>query len=96
MGKLGILETEEKCYLSGSSYNIHRHHIYFGSGYRKISEANGFTVHLRADYHNASNRGVHCGNKKLDLFLKKKCQEEFEKTHTREEFMALIGRNYLD
>ena len=27
--------------------------------------------------------------------LKKECQEEFEKTHTHDEFMKLIGRNYL-
>jgi hypothetical protein len=28
--------------------------------------------------------------------LKMECQREYERHHTRAEFMALIGRNYLD
>ena len=28
--------------------------------------------------------------------LKKKAQEEYEKTHSREDFMKIIKRNYLD
>lgn len=31
----------------------------------------------------------------LDLRLKQDCQRKFEETHSREEFMAIIGRNYL-
>lgn len=31
----------------------------------------------------------------LDLRLKQDCQRRFEETHSREEFMAIIGRNYL-
>ena len=30
------------------------------------------------------------------LVYKKRCQQEYEKTHTREEFIKLIKRNYLD
>jgi len=30
------------------------------------------------------------------LFLKKICQQMYERTHTREQFMKLIGRNYLE
>jgi hypothetical protein len=30
------------------------------------------------------------------LMLKRHCQMKFEETHSREEFMSLIGRNYLD
>ena len=32
---------------------------------------------------------------RLDLRLKQDCQRRFEETHTRAEFMAIIGRNYL-
>jgi hypothetical protein len=28
--------------------------------------------------------------------LKQHCQMAYEKEHTREDFMALIGKNYLD
>ncbi len=29
------------------------------------------------------------------MALRKKCQAKFEETHTRAEFMAIIGKNYL-
>lgn len=31
-----------------------------------------------------------------DTELKKLCQERFEQDHSREEFMKIVGRNYLD
>lgn len=42
-----------------------------------------------------SNEGVHF-NRELDLKLKRECQEKFEETHSREEFMKIIGKNYLE
>ena len=42
-----------------------------------------------------SNYGVH-NDAKLDLEIKQMAQREFEKTHTREEFMKIFGKNYLD
>ena len=47
-----------------------------------------------ADLHNGSDRGVHF-DRAFDLQLKRECQEKYEETHTREDFMRLIGRNYL-
>ena len=41
-----------------------------------------------------SDYGVHF-DRELDLRLKRECQEEFEKRHSHEEFMAIFGRNYL-
>ena len=29
------------------------------------------------------------------MMLKRHCQMKYEETHSREEFMALIGKNYL-
>ena len=95
MGK-SILQTEKECYITGSTYNLHKHHIYFGNPGRKISEKNGFWVYLTGALHNQSNDGVHGKNgHELDLKLKRDCQSKFEETHSREEFMKLIGRNYL-
>lgn len=34
-------------------------------------------------------------NKEMDLELKRVYQKEYEKTHTREEFIKLIGKSYL-
>ena len=90
-----IMQTEKVCYITGSIYNLHRHHIYAG-GRRKISEEHGFWVYLTGALHNQSNDGVHGKNgHALDLKLKKDCQRKFEETHSREEFLAIIGRSYL-
>ncbi len=89
-----ILQDRKECYVTHSIENLHRHHIYFGNGYRKISEDNGFWVWLRVDWHNGADYGVHF-NRNLNLKLRQICQQKYEETHTREEFMTLIGRNYL-
>ena len=52
---------------------------------------NGFCVPLCREHHKVATE-----NYSANVFLKIKCQKEFEKTHTREEFISLIGRNYLD
>lgn len=88
-----ILQTEKECFITHSTDNLHKHHIYAGSR-RKISEKYGFTVYLRADWHNMASYGVH-NDKSLDLHLKRLCQSKFEETHSRQEFMKLIGKSYL-
>lgn len=90
-----ILQDEKICYITGSTEDLHRHHIYAGSR-RKISEREGFWCYLIGRLHNLSEDGVHGKNgRELDLMLKRQCQAKYEETHTREEFLALIGRNYL-
>lgn len=89
-----ILQKEKWCYLCHSPRYLHKHHIFYGTGNRQISEANGFTVWLCAPHHNMSNQSVHF-NKAMDLFLKESCQRKYEESHSRDEFMELVGRNYL-
>ena len=89
-----ILQTEKKCYLTEQTGALHKHHIYFGNPNREISEKNGFWVWLIPQLHNMSNEGVHF-NRELDLRLKRECQAKYEETHSRQEFIALIGKNYL-
>ncbi len=44
-----------------------------------------------------SSFGVHGRDgHEIDLRLKRECQREFEKDKSREEFIRLIGKNYLD
>ena len=91
-----ILQSKKECYLTGSTYNLHRHHIYAGSR-RQISEREGFWVWLTGYYHNQSNEGVHGKDgHALDLWLKQECQRKYEETHSREEWMAIMHKNYLD
>lgn len=84
---------ERKCFVCGTTKNLHRHHVYGGSN-RKISDKEGFVVDLCFEHHNGSDKGVHF-NPKLDLHIKQVFQKEYEKNHTRDEFIKLIGRNYL-
>lgn len=88
-----ILQSEKKCFVTGREYGLHKHHVYQGFN-RKHSEKHGFYVWLAPEYHNMSNKGVHF-DKDFDLYLKRLCQAEFEKTHTRDEFMEIIGRSWL-
>jgi hypothetical protein len=90
-----IIQKERRCYLCHRESSLHKHHIYFGRGNRTISEKNGFTVFLCAEHHNLGNVCVH-NNRELDLMLKRICQRKYEKTHSREQFMKLIGKNYLE
>ena len=91
-----ILQSEKKCYATGSTYNLHRHHIYGGFGKKRISDKYGFWVWLTGIYHNQDTTlGVHFKNKELDLQLKQDCQRKYEEAHSREGFMKLIGKNYL-
>ena len=90
-----ILQDEKVCFLTGSTEELDKHHIYFGPN-RKISEKHGFWVWLRHDMHIAGSQNKTPHNcRYVDLYLKEKCQRKYEETHSREEFIALIGRSYL-
>lgn len=90
-----IMSEERKCYNCGSKMNLHLHHIFFGSANRKLSDQDGCTVYLCYECHEGS-RGVHGGNRDLDLFLKMACQREWERRNgTREDFIKRYGKSYL-
>lgn len=90
-----IMQTEKECYITGRTDNLHKHHIYFGSADRKISEANGFWIWLTGEYHNQDSRKDIHSNQEFNLRIRRSCQTIFEFDHTRAEFIALIGKNYL-
>lgn len=82
-------------YLSGRPAEC-IHHVFGGSGRRSVSEKYGFIVPLTNDEHNMSDYGIHF-NKELDLYIKRKCQKAYEDLgNSRENFINLIGKNYLD
>ena len=90
-----ILQDKKESYISGTVYGLEEHHIYFGTGRRKISEKNGFKVWLTYEEHKGTD-GVHGKNgHELDLKLKQECQRKYEENHTRDEFIRLIGKSYL-
>lgn len=85
------------CSLKDDNYSwqyTEEHHVFFGSGLRKVSEEKGFKVDLCKKHHGESKEGVH-GSRAVRISLCKIFQEEYEKTHTHEEWMEIVGKNYL-
>lgn len=89
-----IMQSDKACYVTATTRNLEKHHIY-GGARRKLYEKYGCWVYLTLDYH-TGRHGVHRGNTALANRLKQECQRTFEQTRTREEFMRIFGRNYLD
>lgn len=73
---------------------VHEHHIYNGPN-RFISEAEGMKVYLCPEHHILGPHAVHNNQENMRI-LQQDCQRIYERKHTREEFMELIGKNYLD
>ena len=65
------------------------HEVYAGAK-RQVSMENGFCIPLCRRCHNIITK-----NYQEDVKLRVRCQKEYEKTHTREEFLDLIHRNYI-
>lgn len=81
------------CYLCKRQGATALHHVYFSFN-RWMSDENGFVVFLCPSCHTESPTSAHkCRD--TDLYLKRRCQAAYEKNHTRDEFMRLVGRNYL-
>ena len=89
-----IVQEKKECIFCKTTQDLEYHHIYFGRN-RKVSDENGFTVWLCRYHHRDSRLSAH-QDRKTDLILKRLCQAMFELEHSREDFMKLIGRNYLE
>lgn len=73
---------------------VHKHHIFMGPN-RVHSEAHGLTVYLCPRHHEFSKDAVH-ENIENSRILQRIAQRAFEREHSREEFMQIFGRNYLE
>lgn len=72
---------------------LHEHHI-FGGPNRIHSEEEGLKVYLCPEHHLTGPAAVHRCQETQNV-LHQIGQQEFEKTHTREEFRKIFGRSYL-
>lgn len=88
-----IMQDDKVCYVCGSRMNLQCHHVFGGTANRKKSEQYGLKVWLCYEHHLGKD-GVHY-NKTLMEHMHKVGQEEFEKTHTREQFRQEFGKSYL-
>lgn len=98
--KKSILQKEKYCYLCdklGNRYmvrGLQEHHI-FGGPNRPISEAEGLKCWLCLAHHTQGSEAVHHNGTNMRI-LQRDAQQAYERNHTREEFIRLIGRNFLD
>lgn len=90
---MSIMSNKRECYLCGTSNDLHKHHIFYGTGKRSLSEKYGCWVFLCARHHNMSDEGVHF-NKAFDNELKRQAQERFEITYPDINFLKTFGKNY--
>lgn len=93
MKRYSILNNLDRCYFCGKPAEC-IHEVFYGTANRRISIENGFCVGLCHKEHNMSNKSVH-KNRAMDMELKRVYQKEYEKTHDRDSFIALIGKSYL-
>ena len=89
-----IVQRERECLVCKDTTHLQLHHCIYGTANRRNSDKYGLTVWLCHRHHNGSNYSAHF-NKNLDIRIKQMAQEAFEKTHTREEFMAIFGKSWL-
>ena len=88
------MKQSEGCYICGYPYT-EVHHIFYGTGNRKLSDEYGLTVRLCARHHRDYRDGVHGCNKELDYYLRRKGQEAFKEAYPDLDFIKLFGSNYL-
>ena len=90
----------DRCYLCElktgmiNQRNLEKHHI-FGGPERTKSEANGFVAWLCVEHHREGPFAVHI-NAKVRKQLQSICQKRYERDHSRDQWMELMGRNYID
>lgn len=86
-----VTKKTKECYITGYKGLCELHHCYPGPN-RKTSDVHGFWCYLTPETH----RQVHDNpNEDIDLMLKMACQTLYERKHSREAFIKLIGRSYL-
>lgn len=94
MRRYSILNNLNKCYFCNRPAQ-NKHEVFFGRKNRQISIENGFCVGLCAWHHNLGGKECVHENREMDLILKRLYQQEYEKNHSREDFINLIGKSYL-
>ena len=84
-----LTDNLDQCFICQKS-PVDIHEIY-GGAKRRTSMKNGFCIPLCRQHHYFATNF-----KWLSDIYKIKCQRKFEETHSRKEFIEIIGRNYLE
>lgn len=86
---------KQKCALCGIGTKeggvLTIHHVYHGRKYKHLSDKNGFLLTLCDQCH----RKLH-SSRVIDKHVQKGMQRKYEQTHSREEFVELMGHSWLN
>ena len=86
-----IFNTESgKCFICGANTETARHEVFPGAN-RQVSKKYGFWYNTCPRCHDM----WHLKDPVIRRETQEMAQTLFERTHTREEFMQIIGRSYL-
>lgn len=92
--KLNKRRRRKKCAMCGRSQKdgvtLTTHHVFHGRKYKKLSDKYGFVITLCWECH----KRLH-SSRVVDRMVQQTMQHEYEKTHSREEFVALMGRSWI-
>lgn len=91
--KLKYLGDPDECYICHTTHCLETHHIMNGA-YKKASERNGLLIKVCPNCHTLSPKAIH-NDMSVARKLKQIGQEQYEQTHTREEFIREFGKSYL-
>ena len=91
-----IIQDEKVCYLTGRGDNLEEHHVYYGTGNRKLSEKYGLKIYLTAEMHRNGKEAVH-NNRELDMKIKAEVQEKAMEHYgwDIEDFRYIFGKSYV-
>lgn len=99
--KDSILQAKDgRCYIcmkNGSDRIwpvVHKHHAFLGAN-RNIAETEGLYVFLCPDHHEFGKEAVH-RNYKILREIQRDAQRAYEEKYSRQQFMELFKRNYLE
>lgn len=99
--KPSIVYPEDQCAVckaTNKTARLEKHHIFYGTANRKLSDQDGLTVYLCPKHHRWIPDGVHGGNTKLDNELKITAQMVWMKENhkTIEDFIKRYGKSYIE
>lgn len=92
MQKIEDGKEVRKCYLTGRTDNLDKHHCMNGP-FRKKAEAYGLWIFLQHDVHMKLHQTPQGQN--VAIWLKQQAQEAFERKYGHEKWMTEFKKNYL-
>lgn len=90
------LNDAGRCAICGKEHGLHKHHVFFGTANRQLSEEDGMVVYLCPDCHEHGARAVH-RNREVDVALKQAAERVWMEDRDADEdaFRARYGRSWL-